>query len=282
MPNVSDASSGGIPWTVQPRQMVISLYGLYAPRDTYWLPVASVVSLLGDLDIDGQSVRSAIYRLKRRGVLIPRQTGGAAGYELSAATAVNVAEGDARIFGHFRASADDGWIIIAFSVPEAEREKRHLLRSSLARRGCGTVAPGLWIAPQHLHDELVTLLQRLELAEYVDIFRADYLGLGDLIDRAQYWWNFDHLRSIYADFIARRSEDRRKVFGQEDVSPLAAFQRYVPMITEWRRLPFADPGLPLEIVGDNWIGIQAHDLFSQLRARYADIARKHALSVIES
>ncbi|MEU6263624.1 hypothetical protein [Saccharopolyspora shandongensis] len=32
--------------------------------------------------------------------------------------------------------------MVAFSVPESEREKRHQIRSLLTRLGLGTVAPG--------------------------------------------------------------------------------------------------------------------------------------------
>ncbi len=60
-------------------------------------------------------------------------------------------DGDRRIYRHPAPSLDDGWVLAVFSVPEAERSKRHVLRSRLARLGFGTAAPGVWIAPGGLY-----------------------------------------------------------------------------------------------------------------------------------
>ena len=60
---------------------------------------------------------------------------------------------DARIWARPRASVDDGWLVVVFSVPEAERGKRHELRSLLTRLGFGTAAPGVWVAPGTAYDE---------------------------------------------------------------------------------------------------------------------------------
>ena len=60
---------------------------------------------------------------------------GRAGYALSPATVEVLREGDQRIWSRPRATASDGWLVVVFSVPEAERDKRHALRSRLARLG---------------------------------------------------------------------------------------------------------------------------------------------------
>ena len=52
-----------------PRQLILSLYGLYARDEHNWLSVSAVVRLMGDLGVDSAGVRSSISRLKRRGVL---------------------------------------------------------------------------------------------------------------------------------------------------------------------------------------------------------------------
>ena len=87
-------------------------------------------------------------------------------------------EGDRRIFRRERAVLGDGWLLAVFSVPEAERQKRHVLRSQLARLGFGTAAPGVWIAPAHLHDATVGALRRLGLDGYADLFRADHIDIA--------------------------------------------------------------------------------------------------------
>ena len=71
---------------IAPRQLILSLYGLYAREDGDWLSVASLISLMADLGADSAAVRSSVSRLKRRGVLEAAQREGRAGYALSPST----------------------------------------------------------------------------------------------------------------------------------------------------------------------------------------------------
>lgn len=259
----------------------MTLYGLYAREAGGWLGVAVLIRLLAELGVDESAVRSSISRLKRRGLLDARRVGGAAGYALSPAALEILAEGDTRIFGRRRATAADGWVLVVFSVPEAERERRHTLRSGLSRLGFGTVAPGVWVAPGHLGGEAVEVLHRLGLDGYVELFRGEHLAFGDLPAKVRGWWDLDGLRARYAEFLDRHEPVRVRWAGHREPDPARAFADYVRLLTDWRRLPYADPGLPPEVLPDGWNGVRAGDLFAELRARLAEPAREHARAVIE-
>lgn len=260
-------------------QLIITLFGLYARSEHNWLSVASVVRLMADLGVDGQAVRSSVSRLKRRGVLHSQRHTGAAGYSLSDSTLAMLAEGDVRIFERRRAVADDGWLVVVFSVPESEREKRHALRATLTRLGFGTAAPGVWIAPGNLARETRQTLDRRGLSAYVDIFSGDHLAFGDLRSKVRAWWDLDELTALYADFLQayRPVLDRVSAGG---TTPLEAFRMYVPMLTQWRRLPYRDPGLPLSLLPPGWNGVTAGELFDDLNSALSAPAREHALAVI--
>ena len=121
-------------------------------------------------------------------------------------------EGDRRIWSRPRATAADGWLVLVFSVPESERERRHALRSLLARLGFGTAAPGVWVAPATLYDETVRALDRDGLTAYTELFRGDYLGAGDVAARIGEWWDLASLTALYSDFCrAYRPVARRRV-----------------------------------------------------------------------
>ena len=47
----------------QPRRLIITIYGLYGRDEHNWLSVASLVRLMSDLGVDGQSVRSSVSSL---------------------------------------------------------------------------------------------------------------------------------------------------------------------------------------------------------------------------
>jgi phenylacetic acid degradation operon negative regulatory protein len=264
---------------VQPRQLIVTLFGLYARAERNWLSVASVIALMVELGVDAPSVRSSISRLKRRGTLIADRHGGVAGYALSAPALQVLAEGDARIFDRRRAEGADGWLLVSFSVPESERDQRHALRSTLTHLGFGTVAPGVWIAPGNLAGEARDTLTRRGLSEYVDIFSAEHLGFGDLRAKVAAWWDLDELAELYARFLART----RPVLARAEsgsLSPPEAFAEYVPMLTEWRQLPYRDPGLPLRLLPRGWNGVTAGELFDQLNTALAGPAREHVRAVI--
>ena len=235
---LTDDDAGGRGQT--PRALIVTVYGLYAREVGGWLSVAAIIRLMGELAIDEPAVRSSISRLKRRGLLVAERSGAVAGYSLSASARTVLDEGDRRIFERRRATLADGWVLAVFSVPEAERDKRHQLRSRLSWLGFGTVAAGVWIAPAHLLAETHDVLDRHGLSPYVDLFRAEHLAFTDVRDQVPSWWDLARLQSLYADFLQRyrptlagyrrrRKVDERQAFadyvGRADRLAPAALQR---------------------------------------------------------
>jgi phenylacetic acid degradation operon negative regulatory protein len=262
---------------VAPRRLILSLYGLYARSEGAWLSVASLIALMDELGVDGAAVRSSVSRLKRRGVLEAVRRAGRAGYALSDEALEVLREGDVRIWSRPRATPEDGWLVAVFSVPEAEREKRHALRSTLTRLGFGTAAPGVWVAPGTAYDETSSALQRQGLASYTEFFRGTYLGSGDVATRMREWWDLDQLEKLYDEF---RAAWEPALSSTRRPSPRAAFATYVPMLTAWRRLPYLDPGLPLEHLPRDWAGIRAGEVFASLDARLRAPAAEFARPLV--
>ncbi len=272
------AAAGGLR-EPQPRSLIVTIYGLYARAADGFLPVSGLVRLLADLGVDEPAVRSAVSRLKQRGLISPRRLSGTAGYALSPAGRDVLRDGDERIFHPRRATLADGWLLAVFSVPESERSKRHQLRSRLAWLGFGTTAPGVWIAPAHLYEPTRAALDRLGLDGYVNLFRADYLAFADLRTAVTSWWDLDGLRRWYDEFIA----SYQPVLSSWRAAPgpdVAAFADWVRALTAWRRLPYLDPGLPAELLPPDWPASRAVDLFHALQAALEASARRHVTAVL--
>ncbi|HEY3684914.1 MAG TPA: PaaX family transcriptional regulator C-terminal domain-containing protein [Streptosporangiaceae bacterium] len=274
------AEGGGQARGARPGNLIVTIYGLYAQHGG-WISVAALVDLLGDLGVDEPAVRSSVSRLKRRGILRSARQDGAAGYAVSDDGRAILREGDQRIFARQRADVGDGWVLAVFSVPEAERHKRHLLRSQLTRLGYGTAAPGVWIAPAHLRDVTIDTLSRLGLDGYADLFAADHIAFGDLPTLVRRWWDLDELHRNYQEFLDAHGPSARRHDGRTPDGP-AAFADYVRLVTDWRRLPYLDPGLPAALLPDDWIGIRAADLFFALHTGLEGAARAHVRRVTES
>jgi phenylacetic acid degradation operon negative regulatory protein len=258
-----------------PRHLITTLYGLYARDEHDWLSVAALVRLMAGLGVDAAAVRSSVSRLKKRDVLRSGRQDGRAGYALSPMAVEVLREGDRRIWDRPRASAEDGWLVVVFSVPEAEREKRHSLRSLLGRLGFGSAAPGVWVAPATSYDEVLRALDRRGLTSYTEFFRGDYLGAGDVAARMAQWWDLDAIAAEYHHFST--AYDGLRTAARD---PEPAYRTYVPMLTAWRRLPYLDPGLPLEHLPGDWAGLAAGELFTELDARLREPAACHARVLI--
>ena len=54
------------------------------------------------------------------------------------------------------------------------------------------------------------------------------------------------------------------------------------MLTSWRRLPYLDPGLPLEHLPRDWPGIEAGEIFARLDGQLRDDAHKHAHGIVHA
>ena len=264
------------------RHLIVTIYGLYARSDGGWLSVAALIQLLADLGVDEPAVRSAISRLKRRGILEARRQEGSAGYQLSAEALAILREGDARIFRRRRAELADGWLLAVFSVPEAERHRRHVLRSELTRLGFGMVAPGVWIVPAHPDDATAETLRRLGLDSYADLFHADHLAFGDPADKIGRWWDLDELERRYLAFSRAYEPALARLKRSGPRSGEEAFAQYVRVLTDWRQLPYLDPGLPAELLPSGWIGIRAAEEFFALRSMLEEPARTYVTSVMAS
>ena len=48
----------------------------------------------------------------------------------------------------------------------------------------------------------------------------------------------------------------------------------------WQRLPYLDPGLPLELLPAGWSGVIAGHLFAEMNEQLNEAAMRHAVSLI--
>jgi phenylacetic acid degradation operon negative regulatory protein len=234
-----------------------------------------LVTLLGRLGVDAPAVRSAVSRQKQRGFLDARPVNGNAGYSLSESAREILADGDRRIYQRHVAKLEDGWVLAVFSVPESERHRRHILRSRLTRLGFGSTSPGVWIAPQHLYEEVRHTLDRLDLTAYVDLFHADYLAYSDLREAAARWWDLVAVHSSYEEFTERFRHV--EIHAADDA---AAFASYLRAVDAWRRMPYRDPGLPAELLPDDWGGATAADVFFALHDNLRQPGLRYVRSVV--
>jgi phenylacetic acid degradation operon negative regulatory protein len=268
------------------QELIVTLFGLYAADGR--LPVAALVGLLADLGVDNGAARSTVSRLKSKGVLVRGADPGPVEYSLSPAVMDLFRGNDQRIFTPERSRLQDPWALVVFSVPESERNRRYELRSELTSLGFGFVAGGVAIAPATVLDQALERLGERGLTRYIEHFTGHYGTENDLRERVAQWWDLDDLDSHYAAFIDDyqgelerwRARDGDAAAGLDEAGRREAFAAYVPLLTRWRRFPYRDPNIPLELLPEGWKAPRAKRIFLELHARLAEPAKAHAEGVL--
>jgi phenylacetic acid degradation operon negative regulatory protein len=250
-----------------------TIIGLYIRRWQMRAPTSTFVELMTDLGVPHERTRTALARLKAKGLLLPDRSDGV-GYRVNPEAQEMLRRGDRRIFSvsSRRMAASDPWCLVSYSISEELRDLRQKLRRRLQWIGCGTVAQGLWIGPLHLRGDVEDILDDLDLRAMATIFEARDPRAGVPMDRAlAQWWDLDVLASEHRQFMAAV-----RALPLADAGPRSAFVRYVLLVDAWRTIPFLDPGLPAEYLPAGWPGRESIDLFLGESGRLADVAWLHA------
>lgn len=265
---------------VRPRSQILYIYGGFVRRLGGWLRVSALLDLMADLGVEPQAVRAAVTRMKSGGLLASSRRGGVAGYALTPKAWQILEEGDRRILtAREPANLSDGWVLVIFSVPESQRDRRHQLRSQLSWLGFGTIASGAWIAPKRLRPEVESILSRAGLLDYTERFDVSYGGVEATRRLAARCWDLPQLGSMYSRFATCWESVLERWFESgDDASPRAAFRDYISVVAEWRRLPFLDPGLPTEILPEDWEGEKAKWIYFALLAHIDQLALAYVKS----
>lgn len=256
---------------VRPQHLIVTIFGRYVRAHGGEIRIADLIEMMAALGIDAGVVRSSVSRLKQRGILVA-EGGGA--YRLSSSLDDVFAAGDRRIFAPRRAEVDDPWLLASFSVPESERPVRHQLRTLLQRLGFGQVSGGLWIAPGQIADETEAALRGAGLGRYVELFLGSRMSSDPLGDAVREWWDLSTMEPLYRGFV----DAFREQAGERDER--AAFAAHVRAITQWRRLVYLDPGIPLELLPSGWIGVEAGRLFAALHEGLEPHAERFVAAVM--
>lgn len=256
--------------TARPQSLIITTYGAYSRPIGGWFSVSSLLTLLGEVGIDDPSVRSALSRFKRRGVLTGERRDGVAGYALGESARRTFDIGDSRVLERRFPPPNRGWVLAAFSIPESARDVRYRLRSRLARVGFAQVGGGLWIAPRQLESDVQYIVELLDIRAYVDLFLAEHSGFRATREAIGQWWNLAEIGAAYEEFTAEyaplASSWARTRLAPD---PVRAFSDYTRALTSWRPLPYIDPGLPREYLPKAWAGDKATETFFALHDRLA-------------
>jgi phenylacetic acid degradation operon negative regulatory protein len=146
-------------------------------------------------------------------------------------------------------------------VPEERREVRHQLRSRLAWAGLGSLGGGVWLTPHVEREGELAAAINGEPAAGANSFTAQSGSIGDPRQLVGAAWNLKRVSEQYRAFI----EDFARVRAS---TPQACFRQQTLLVHAWRKFPFLDPDLPVELLPARWPRERAHGLFIDRHERW--------------
>lgn len=224
---------------------------------TAWL--GAVAALMDELGIAPATTRQALRRLTQQGLVAAERHGRQSAYGLTDSGRARLDEAADRIYRRTPRTWDGRWRLLTWTFEEEHRAARDALRRELGWLGYGSLGTSSYCCPWD-RDGLAAALDKHGVHGSVDTFVAAYDGDDSALAARAY--DLASLRQLHADFLARFAPWRDD--AGTDPGPLRQLARRVELVHEWRRTLFLDPGLPVELVPDDWLGTDAVALFAEL------------------
>lgn len=160
-------------------------------------------------------------------------------------------------FRFLRDSWDQNWRVLSYEIPEKKREMRDRLRREISGWGLGPWHRSFWLTPHPIIENLRELVYQKEEEQYIQAFESKHLvGNRDiLIEKV---WQKTLLDKKYREIFKVWHEILSK-----DGDKLEKFRN---VVTEYVEILKLDPGLPPELLGKNWIGFEAFNIFKEIRS----------------
>jgi phenylacetic acid degradation operon negative regulatory protein len=255
------------------RSVLLTVLGEYAlpTRDAIWQE--TLVRSLEALEHKPQSARQALARSVAGGWLTRERHGRRARLSLTTATAEILSTGAARIYSFGDDWNWDGkWLLVVLRVPEHRRDLRNRMRTRLEWAGFGSIGGGLWITPHADREGEIRVPRDSDGAVELLTFDARLAGFGDPRVVVSGAWDLEDVAAEYESFVREFGRLRPR-------TPEAVFRAQTMLVHEWRKFPFLDPDLPVDLLPSNWPRQRAREVFRERHDAWTRLAQDYFRSI---
>lgn len=147
--------------------------------------------------------------------------------------------------------------IITYEIPEKKRALRDSLRREISGWGLGPWHRSFWLTPHPITQALEELIKRNDYQPYIQAFEGKPV-VGDLKILIEKVWGISEIEKRYRNMFKQWHE-----FLSD--TTLEKAQKLKKIVNHYIEILKKDPGLPAELVGPNWIGMEAWSIFQEMR-----------------
>lgn len=160
-------------------------------------------------------------------------------------------------FRFLKTDWDGKWRIISYEIPESKREIRDRLRREMQGWGLGPWHRSFWLTPHPVLERLKELVVGKEEEKYIQAFSADH-SFGENKSMIEKVWMIKELDKRYREMFKKWHDILAKDGDKVD--------KFLLVISEYVSILRDDPGLPKQLVGEQWIGFEANNIFKEIRS----------------
>ena len=253
--------------------MLLTVLGEYVlpSHEAVWQE--TLVGALEALEHKTQSARQALARSVAGGWLTRERHGRRARLSLTAPTAEILSTGAERIYSFGEDWRWEGeWLLVVLRVPEHRRDLRNRMRTRLEWAGFGSIGGGVWITPHADRESEIRLPRDSDGALELLTFGARLASFGDPRAVVAGAWDLEDVRAEYDSFVREFGRLRPR-------TPEAVFRAQTMLVHEWRKFPFLDPDLPVDLLPTNWPRSRAREVFRERHDAWAHAAQDYFRSL---
>lgn len=248
------------------QSMIFTIYGDYIRHYGNKIWIGSLIRLMKEFGHNEQSVRVAVSRTMKQGLLESERQGNKSYYFLTSRGEARIEEGANRIYKLNPHDWDGKWHMFMYTIPEDKRHIRDELRKELLWSGFGSFSNGCWISPNNLAKEVRVLIEKYEIQSNVDLFIAEYKGPESDRKLVEKSWPLQEIEGKYEVFVSKYSKKHiihQSMIEKGQMTNAECFVERTKLVHEYRKFLFTDPGLPKELLPEIWTGNHAALLFEQ-------------------
>lgn len=161
------------------------------------------------------------------------------------------------LFRYLKDKWDGKWRIISYEIPEKKRELRDRLRREMQGWGLGPWHRSFWLTPHPIIETLRQLVSQKEEEKYIQAFEAQH-SFGDKEVLIEKVWQKTEIDKKYREMF-KKWHDILSTDGEK-------IDKFQKVIAEYINLLRLDPGLPVELIGEKWIGFEAFNIFKEIKS----------------
>ncbi len=257
----------------RPKSVMLTFLGIHLLGRATAIYSGSVIDVFARVGVSEEAVRSTLTRMAGTGLLTRHRHGRKVYFGLSARLATVLEDGRRRIWetGAVNRSADGGWTLVGFSLPDTRRGDRHGLRTQLTWAGFGLLQNGLWVAPGVR--DVTAIVEQLGLDGHVTVFTAQPAKPTEAAELVRKAFDTATIASRYHDFLEKW--EAGKPSFPDDLT------RQLMLHSDWLHVVRRDPHLPAGHLPRDWPAIQAETLFRKLDEDFRDGAAGLAAETLE-